>query len=303
MVEEVRRALAAGGETTLMIVDRDGHYLGAVTAHDLLAPAAIPPRPATIGGMATPWGVYLTNGSLQAGATNMALVASGALLGLTLIFSHTGVGLLALLAQKAFGWPLFSLWSAPPPPRVLWSNLDWYAIQALALPLFLGLLRFLPLTGFHAAEHQAVHAMERGEPLHPEVLRRMPRVHPRCGTNVMAGGVVFVLISQGLPALHLWGVGAADAAVLGAIGALFSWRRLGGFIQQHFTTRPASDREIASGIAAAQELEEKFSRVIPTRPTIGRRLWCMGIPQTILGVSLSTTAAIYLSEWLFAWVR
>jgi uncharacterized protein YqhQ len=37
-----------------------------------------------------------------------------------------------------------------------------------------------------------VHAIERGEPLVLEVVRRMPRVHPRCGTNLVAGIALFL---------------------------------------------------------------------------------------------------------------
>ena len=69
------------------------------------------------------------------------------------------------------------------------------------------------------------------------------------------------------------------------------------------TTRPASDRQLAAGIAAAEDLERKFLQAVPRRPAFWRRLWCMGLPQTFLGVSISTTAAMYLFEWLFRYLR
>ena len=47
------------------------------------------------------------------------------------------------------------------------------------------MMRLLPIAGYHAAEHQSVHAMEQGEPLIPQVVKRMPRVHPRCGTSFL----------------------------------------------------------------------------------------------------------------------
>lgn len=297
-VGEARRALADSGETTLVILDDYNRYLGVVTLPDLLVPPAFPPRPATVGGMATFWGVYLTNGWLQAGASNGSLLVSGILLGVMLIVAHLGIGIAAWALEYALGWPLYTLWNSPRPSEVTFDNLDWFLLQALALPLFLGLLRALPIAGYHAAEHQAVHALERGEPLHLEVVRRMPRVHPRCGTNLLAGGLTFVALSQGLPALSRGLLDAADGAILGALITLLTWKRVGSFLQQYFTTRPATDEQLDSGIAAAEDLQRKFLHSIPRRPTFWRRLWCMGVPQVTGGITLGAMAALLLSEWL-----
>lgn len=296
-VGDARRALADSGETTLVILDDYDRYLGVVSLADLLVPTTSPPRPATVGGMATLWGVYLTNGWLQAGASNGSLLASGVLLGVMLIVAHLGVGMAAWVLENVLGWPLYALWNSPRPSEVTFANLDWFVLQALALPLFLGLLRALPIAGYHAAEHQAVHAMERGEPLRLEVVRRMPRVHPRCGTNLLAGGLIFVALSQGLPALSRGILDAADGAILGAVITILTWKRVGSFLQQYFTTRPATDDQLASGIAAAEELQRKFLRSVPRRPTIWRRLWCMGVPQVAGGITLGATAALLLLEW------
>src|SRR5262249_31439746 len=153
--------------------------------------STIPPRPHSVGGMATPWGVYLTDGTLQAGAGNLALAVGGVLMGLMLAISYMGVGLACWALQHTLHWPLYTLWNADSPAEMTLGNSGWYVLQALSLVLFLVFMRALPLAGYHAAEHQAVHAMERGEPLCAEIVRRMPRVHPRCGTNLMAAGLVF----------------------------------------------------------------------------------------------------------------
>jgi hypothetical protein len=181
----------------------------------------------------------------------------------------------------------------PAPAEVSLANAGWIILKSLSLPAFLVLMRLMPLSGYHAAEHQAVHAMERGEPLIPEVVERMPRVHPRCGTNIMAGVLVFGCVSQGLPVLQI-GLGGPDSALIGAVAALFSWRSLGAFLQQYFTTRPASDKQIASGIAAATDLQRKFLASEPRRPTFWKRLWCMGFLQMVVG---SFIGAFLL--WLF----
>ncbi|MER3495923.1 MAG: hypothetical protein C4320_03425, partial [Armatimonadota bacterium] len=62
--------------------------------------------------------------------------------------------------------------------------------------MFVILFRLLPLAGTHAAEHMAVNALERGEPLDPEVVARMPRTHIRCGTNLAVGAGLFFGISE-----------------------------------------------------------------------------------------------------------
>jgi hypothetical protein len=230
----------------------------------------------------------LTNGSIQAGAGNFALLGSGAVLGVLMTLSYVGIGIGAWAVQKSLGYPLYALWTADSPAQLTFSNLGWFALQGLSLPLFLLMMRAMPLAGYHAAEHQVVHAMERNEPLLPEVVGRMPRVHPRCGTNLMAAALVFGLVSKLLPALRI-GLGATDSAMIGALAALFTWRSVGAALQHYFTTRPPSARQIESGIAAANELDRKYLTTVLRRPTVAKRLWCMGLPQMALGSVLGST--------------
>lgn len=298
-LDEVRAALAESGEPALVILDDRDRYLGTVSVADLLAPSPVPPRPASVGGMATPWGVYLSGGGVRGGVGQTALLASGVVLGLLLGGAHAAAGLVAIGVQRATGWPLFTVWnSARPSGEGLGPGLAWMLAQAMALPVFLLALRLCPLTGYHAAEHQAVHAMERGEPLEPGVVRRMPRIHPRCGTNLIAGVLVFAAVMQSVMLLHGVGLDAADGALLGAVAAAFTWRRLGALLQQYFTTRPATDRQIESGVAAAREVQSRYLSAVPTRAALPGRLWLMGLPQTMLGVSLGTSAALYAADWL-----
>jgi uncharacterized protein YqhQ len=43
-----------------------------------------------------------------------------------------------------------------------------------------------------------VHAIERGEPLLAESVRAMPRVHPRCGTNIVAAAFLATTVYTAL---------------------------------------------------------------------------------------------------------
>jgi CBS domain-containing protein len=301
-VAEVRATLAESDEATLFILDDRDYYVGAVTLADLLVPMSAPQRPIHVGGMATPWGVYLTSGTIQAGVGNGALLGGGVLLGAVLVAAYALVQLLCYGLERQFGTPLYALWNSEAPARLTTQTAGWFILQGLPLPVFLLLMRLLPLSGYHAAEHQAVHAIERGEPLHPAILRRMPRVHPRCGTNIMAGALIFTVVSQALPALHI-GLGASDSAVLGALVALFTWRSLGAFLQQYFTTRPATDKQLESGIRAAEDLEQRFASSIPHRPTLARRLWCMGMPQMVVGTTVGATVTAFLLSYFIPIIK
>ena len=297
-LEDVRLELLRSGETAVAVLDERDAYLGMVGLADLIAPLPVRPRPAMIGGMATPWGVYLTNGSIQAGTGNSALVGSGIMMGALIVFSHSIVGVGAWIVQSFTSFRLFYLFKAAVPMNVTADTVGWILLHGLSLPIFFLILRALPLSKYHAAEHQAVHAMELGEPLCPEIVRRMPRVHPRCGTNIMAGGLVFILVSQGLGALRLDWLDVWDATILGAVTTLFTWRSVGAFLQQYFTTRPAGSNHLASGIAAAESLEMKFLHSPPGRPTLRRRIWCSGMLQTVAGVWFAVFLCSRLSDWL-----
>src|SRR5438270_13233654 len=101
--------------------------------------------------------------------------------------------------------------------------------------LFIG-MRLLPLSGIHAAEHKVVHAIERGEALVPEVVSRMPRVHPRCGTNLWAGATIFLGIFS-LPWLD-----NASRLLIAAIVTFVLWRPVGQLMQGPVHTRPPSKK-------------------------------------------------------------
>jgi uncharacterized protein YqhQ len=45
---------------------------------------------------------------------------------------------------------------------------------------------------YHGAEHMTIHALEHGDPLTPEAIRRYPTAHPRCGTEFI---LVVVVVS------------------------------------------------------------------------------------------------------------
>ena len=225
----------------LPVVEGDGYFAGLISRSDLLDALVRPGAAPLIGGMATPAGVYLTAGAVTGGVHPLAL----SLTGLLMFSAQVGI----YLALDAAGKTLSSsapkvmqvLLLAPEPVR---RTLDGAGSSLAGGILFLSLVRISPLAGYHAAEHQVVHAIERGEPLLPECVREMPREHPRCGTNFIAGALLFSLGGALTPIL------GALAYPLGGLAALVWWRTLGGWLQRHFTTRTATAAQLDSGIRA-----------------------------------------------------
>ena len=70
---------------------------------------------------------------------------------------------------------------------------------AVQVAIFLGYLILIGRTSdvrrtfqYHGAEHMTIHALEAGDPLTVEEIRKYPTAHPRCGTEFL---VVVILVS------------------------------------------------------------------------------------------------------------
>ena len=308
-MEELQSIFLQSGQPLLPVLYNDGRYLGVVSRTEMLAGkfGRIPmPK---VGGMATPLGVYLTTGHVSGGAGIFGLLLSGAVLA-SLLWTVEMVILLAgfslyhfteaplwLYLMQMIGLNVTPLSTTPLAP--LSPTLELLVFLGASLTLmgaFLLGLRYMPrMPGYHAAEHQTVNALERGEPLRPESVARMSRVHPRCGTNLwalltltyLAGGILVMLMSTQLarvnmPAVLLFVVWSALLIVL-------FWRRAGGWIQEHLTTRRASAQEIDSGIRAGNQLMERHLQhgsLAPVPPL--QRVWKMGLVQVIIGAVIAT---------------
>lgn len=276
----------------LPVLGSDSLFYGLIGRGDLVQELSRPFQPPTIGGMATPLGVYLTTGRVSGGAGTLGLMLTG-------VFMATiSVVALALILYIDSHLPPLSL---PPPllaalaiiPEAVRTAVGGVVGSLLGtLPLFLA-LRFSPIAGYHAAEHQVVHAVERGEPLLVEAVRAMPRVHPRCGTNIVAAVFLATTVFTAFSALP----GGLNLLAAG-LAALLYWRSLGSWLQQHVTTRAASDSQIESAIFAAREVLARHSSAPDAASPPLTRLWRMGLPQILIGFS---TVILFTSvlAWLF----
>ncbi len=281
----------------LAVTDDFGYYLGCIAARDLLLGAHVPVRLPSLSGMATPFGVYLSDGTLQAGASNLALAAGGATIGACITLSMVLIRVSLIGLSRVFHQDLtvYSLDYVAPDGDFIRGSIA-VSIHLATTALFLIMIRCSRIAGYHAAEHQTVHAIERGEPLVADVVARMPRPHPRCGTNLMGGAILFVnLMSIG----RAFNFDQESAPLLAAVITMMFWRKFGTFLQAVLTTRPASYKELMSGINAAESLATKYRNFPPHRTKIIRRIWCSGMLQSLAGMAPAIGLLAYLlGDWI-----
>lgn len=294
---EAVRAAADGEVEAVLVVGERGRLAGMVLWDDLLLPHDRTTPSMSSGGMATPFGIHLSCGGVRAGISSPGLLVGGLVLGLMLAASYVAVGLLCLGVDRVTGAHWASLWTRLDPPAGVGLTAAWLALQALSAGLFLVMLRSSPVAGYHGAEHQVVHALEQGRRLDPDVVAQMPRVHPRCGTNVLAAVTAFVAIVYAVSAFDPFGAGTLIGSLVGAAVTLRTWRRLGDALQQRVTTRPPNRRQLERAIAAARELRERYASMQPAATTRLSRLWLTGVPQMAVGVFAGLGIPTLLLGW------
>ncbi len=125
--------------------------------------------------------------------------------------------------------------------------------------------------GYHGAEHKAINAMEQGDPLDVEHVRRASRVHTRCGTGFLLLVMVvsiFVFALIGSPSLPikiisrviLVPVIAGISYELMRLGAanyryrIVRWLLAPGLALQGLTTREPDDSMIECAIASLKKV-------------------------------------------------
>ena len=220
-LRDALEALSRSEAPTLPLVDpQTGRVLAVLSRPD-------PPR---LGGIATPLGVYLHDGVSSGGAGFWGLFLTGVTMsGLILLAQGLAHG---LAHEATTHWVGLSRWEMHLPLGLqLWLS----AISSwLPLPFVFLLLRLLPMSGTHAAEHQVVHCIERSERLVPELrpgyAPRPPALRDepvrRLYTLFLLTFLAVFCAAQagGWPLLDA----VSLAAMLAAPVTLLLWRRVGG---------------------------------------------------------------------------
>lgn len=287
-LKQAAGVFAATGDDVLPVIGQGGSFSGVLYRRDVISLLAGNLRPPVVAGMATPLGVHLTTGSVNGGAGSPGLFLTGVSMAVMLVVSSLAVKGLQKLLTLATGITINQLIAYKPVPFV--SNpyeLTLYVSMLLSVLVFFALMRLSPLSGYHAAEHMTVHAIEAGDILTPETVRNMPRVHPRCGTNLLAGAGIFMVL-----AMHI-----NDSAnlILVLLVMVLLWRKVGGWLQYMVTTKRPSERQLANGIAAGNQLLQRYQER-PNYLAVGwARIWNFGFIQTAAGMFLT----LFLAEYVF----
>lgn len=153
--------------------------------------------------------------------------------------------------------------------------------------LFLGYLALLARTpdisrvfAYHGAEHMTIHALEHGDPLRPEAIRKYPTAHPRCGTEflvvvVLLSILAFSLVGRQTPVVMI-GSRILLIPVIASVG--YELLRLGsrhrgnpvvrvvmwpGILVQMITTKQPTDDMIEVAIVAVEEALRADGEPVP----------------------------------------
>ena len=271
---EALRRFADVNSKELVVVDAEGRFQGLLSPSDLFPRVEAPPLLPTVGGMATPFGVYLTAGGMRAGAGHLALVS-------------TGMALFALLLGATLAGTWLADWAAI---SLGLARYHAWMLNALPVVLFLVGMRTMPIAGTHAAEHKVVHALENGEPLELEVVQRMPRVHPRCGTNIAVAIGIFISLAS-----FKWIDVEQIRLVVALLVTVFVWRPIGHFMQFFVTTKTPSDRQLLNGIEAGRELIRNVQGRRRARPSILQRILASGMLHVMAGSLLMYGLALLVA--------
>ena len=123
---------------------------------------------------------------------------------------------------------------------------------------------------YHGAEHMTIHALEKGDPLTPEAIRRYPTAHPRCGTEFLVVVIALSIVAFSLvgrqSAAVMIGSRIALVPVIAMVG--YELLRLGsryranpvvkvimwpGILVQMITTKQPSDDQIEVAIVSMEQ--------------------------------------------------
>src|SRR6476619_603706 len=133
---------------------------------------------------------------------------------------------------------------------------------------------------YHGAEHMTIHALEAGDPLVVDAVRKYPTAHPRCGTELLVvvialSIVAFSLVGRQEP-LVMIGSRIALIPVIAAVGyEILKWgaRHRGnavvraimypGILVQKITTRQPTDDMIEVAIVSMEQALEADGEALP----------------------------------------
>ena len=231
----------------------------------------------------TRWLIRSANIQASAEGIELGRGSVALMLGLTLV---VGVGIFFLL-------PLFLA-------ALTTSKADSGWVQHLTeglirVGLFLGYLALIArapdirrVFEYHGAEHMTIHALEAGDPLTTDAVRKYPTAHPRCGTEflvvvILLSVLLFGFLGRDNPVLMVGGR-IVLIPVIAAVG--YEILRFGakhrsnpivraimapGILVQMITTKRPTDDQIEVAIVSMEQALEADGEEVPSGSELPER--------------------------------
>jgi hypothetical protein len=256
----------------------------------------VPSRPSRISGTAVFGGVHLSSGNYGT-APVWQLFLSGFgivfLLALGMVLTYVEAWVIDQFTGLSLASNLLGLAGHSSSP---WQPYGEGLLLVLPMLNFLVMLRLSPLSGYHAAEHKVVAAIEQYGEITWEQVVEMPRAHPRCGTVLLFGILPALLIAY--PLLF-------SSPLTAVLVALIGWMlryRVGYFIQQNFTTKPPTPAQLRAGLEAGRKLLHVWRTQPNRRVSIAKNVWTRGFPQMLAGLILGQHLLSFVHQHLHLWL-
>jgi len=243
-----------------------------------------------------PTGVHLSDGWTRT-SSNWELFLTGiAIMGLgavSMVVAYLLVWILDGYTEAPAVALLMGLVATPELPRYAYVQTG---INLLVFTCFLIVLHLSPMSGYHAAEHMTVTAIERFGRLDPDLVRQMPRAHARCGTTLLAGILPALLISA-----SLWPVHPEISAPIAVLG--WTMRQpVGWALQQYLTTKPPTPRQLEAGLRAGRAILEAHKKRAHKPQSPAESLWSRGMLQMAAGVVVAMYILGLVYDKLHLWL-
>lgn len=223
----------------------------------------------------TRWLIRSANIQASAEGIELGRGSVALMLGVTLLL---GVGIFFLL-------PLFIAAATTSTIQQDWVQ---HVVEGLVrVAIFLGYLALIArmpdirrVFEYHGAEHMTIHALEAGDPLTTDAVRRYPTAHPRCGTEFLVVVIILSIFAFSLVGRQSIEIMVASRLLLIPViaGIGYEILRFGarhrtnpivkavmapGILVQMITTKQPSDDQIEVAIVSMQQALEADGEVVP----------------------------------------
>src|SRR4029079_16620543 len=218
-------------------------------------------------------------------SANIQASAEGIELGLCSVLFDVGSTVLRCIGT-CFALPLFL--AALTTSKVESGWVQHLTEGLIRVGLFLGYLAVIArapdirrVFEYHGAEHMTIHALEAGDPLTTDAVRKYPTAHPRCGTEflvvvILLSVLLFGFLGRDNPVLMVGGR-IVLIPVIAAVG--YEILRFGakhrsnpivraimapGIIVQMITTKRPTDDQIEVAIVSMEQALEADGEQVPS---------------------------------------